>query len=136
MSYRFVLRYLVLASLVLSFGSVSAVSAGTAVDPHAFTLLDLGDDDDDGIPNYLDPDDDNDGVQDRDSESVPGGSNPPSSGGGPTGNSNNQHPLVTGLPETGTGGNMTVSPAFSLTLIGVLGVALLAATLRTTSRMR
>lgn len=136
MSYRFVLRYLVLASLVLSFGSVSAVSAGTAVDPHAFTLLDLGDDDGDGIPNYLDPDDDNDGVQDRDSESVPGGSNPPSSGGGSAGNSDNQHSLVTGLPETGTAVDVAASPATSLMLLGVLGVALLAATLRTTSRMR
>lgn len=60
------LRYLVIAVLVLAVGMSTTANATVSPDTVELYRQDIGDDDGDGILNYLDPDDNNDGIADRD----------------------------------------------------------------------
>lgn len=60
------LRYFFIAALVFAVGTIEVGMAATSSDSRQYFRQDLGDDDGDGIPNYLDPDDNNDGILDRD----------------------------------------------------------------------
>lgn len=59
-------RYVVIAAMIFAVGVVEVAIASTISPTSQLHQLDLGDDDGDGIPNYLDPDDNNDGTADRD----------------------------------------------------------------------
>lgn len=71
------LRYLLVAALFFAFGTVHVSVAITTASDHQLHRQDVGDDDGDGIPNYLDPDDNNDGLQDRDTPAPPVVPDPP-----------------------------------------------------------
>lgn len=60
------LRYFAIAALLLAVGTVDLASAASTPLSQQSHRQDLGDDDGDGIPNYLDPDDNNDGISDED----------------------------------------------------------------------
>lgn len=60
------LRYAFIAVLVFSAGTTSVTSAAILSHDTETHRQDIGDDDNDGILNYLDPDDNNDGVLDKD----------------------------------------------------------------------
>lgn len=64
-------RYFAIVAIILSAGFADVATAATTSASHQLERLDLGDDDGDGIPNYLDPDDNNDGIQDRDTSQTP-----------------------------------------------------------------
>ncbi len=59
-------RYVVIAAMIFAVGVIEVAIASTISPTSQLHQLDLGDDDGDGIPNYLDPDDNNDGTADRD----------------------------------------------------------------------
>lgn len=65
------LRVLTIAFLIFAVGSADFVSAAALPVSSDLHRQDLADDDGDGIPNYLDPDDNEDGTADRDSPATP-----------------------------------------------------------------
>ena len=115
MSPRVLMRFLAMLSLALFIG-VSGAHAASPSPSKSFAFLDLSDEDDDGLPGFLDPDDNDDGITDEDSGDAPpptnssgtgeqSGSAPPASTGGSTGAQAPAAPVshVTALPNTGTG---------------------------------
>lgn len=71
----FALRYLAIAALLVALGAVDVAFAATTPLSDQIHRQDFGDDDGDGIPNYLDPDDNNDEIADEDTP-LPDTSNP------------------------------------------------------------
>lgn len=132
MTYAHLLRAMAMVVLVLFIGSAQHANASQAepADLHAF--LDFGDDDGDGIPNHLDPDDNNDDVTDEDTP-VPTATLPPDGGGSPvvtapkvpvsTGTSDSGSPVtkVTSLPVTGSGFPSHPETGY-LIVVAVIGV--------------
>lgn len=125
--------------LALGFANIATISAAPLA-----TLQDIGDNDNDGILNFLDLDDDNDGVMDdadpepfnpavpgtvvTEPTAVPvptepaGGSQPTAPTGPDQEPGSNPAPLVSGLPETGA------NPPATLSWTGIVGLLALAST--------
>lgn len=135
MSSGVFVRLVATVAIVFALGFPGTVAANASAFGSQFALLDLEDDDGDGIPNYLDPDDNNDGVTDEDRGSEPEAEQPdtptsdpvtppsPDAGLPGTGETTSK-PIssgaaVTALPNTGSG----TSPELRLD-IAMTGVAL------------
>lgn len=93
---------LALVSLLLGIAFVVPQTAEASVIPTGHVLFqDLGDDDGDGIPNYLDPDNDNNGITDENDTTQPRDQDNSTSGG-------NTNPAPTPTPTAPTTSNPPV----------------------------
>lgn len=165
MPLRCVVRVLAIVALFFAFIPGNSVQAATIGSLPIHADLDLGDDDGDGIPNYLDPDDNNDGITDEDTPVIPTpGQETPDSPGpdqndtGVTpaepGDTNNapvtnappvsskpnsnvtQAPQVTSLPETGVGSTSTILSHSGLLLTAMATLVLTTMALRSRAHMQ
>lgn len=80
---RYGVRLAAIFVVCLLLCAPAGISVNSQHSPVNYALQDIGDDDGDGIPNYLDPDDNDDGITDRDTppeedpeEETPPPSNP------------------------------------------------------------